>query len=454
MTAHSFHQTGQAARAVLHIAWPMALKAIMLHGVVVIDALLIAPLGEAALAGVGIAGALVGLGLGTLLAFANAGQIRIAQAFGGRDTVFVRTAFASGLVVSLMLGVTALAGLVVFGPAAVVRITDEPDATRAALSYLNVFAFVLIWEAVSLCLSAYFNGCGKTRYPLYSYMVSVPVNVALSYGLIHGAMGMPALGVAGAAWGSLAAVMLQTSFLGVCLVWQKTPFAGARGWRNGTFARSLMRHVRFSLPIAATFVSSTAAAQVCTLLYAQLGLNAFAAMALVTPWIMVAGTIGMSWAQATGIIAAQLLGKRRPPAALDRFLSEAWRGAFVAAGAVSAIYITVCLSATWLYPNLTAETRSTLLGFAPVLFLLPFPKGSNAICGNTLRASGDTLYVMHVFVWSQWLFRVPATALAILVFNLPAVFVLSLLLLEEFVKFPAFHKRLRSGRWKTADVSD
>ena len=453
MTTLSFEQKGQAARAVLNMAWPMALKAIMLHGVVVIDALLVAPLGEASLAGMGIAGALVGLGLGTLLAFANAGQIRIAQAFGGRDTVFLRTAFVSGLVVSLVLGVAGFAALSLFGPAAVAQITDEPAAVRAGLSYLNIFVFVLVWEAVSLCLSAYFNGCGKTHYPLYSYLVSVPVNVVLSYGLIHGTFGMPALGVAGAAWGSLAAVMLQTTFLGACFFQLGTPFAGVRGWRNGTFMQSLNRHVRFSLPIAATFVSSTAAAQVCTLLYAQLGLNAFAAMALVTPWIMVAGTIGMSWAQATGIIAAQLLGKRRAPATLDRFLTEAWRGAFVAAGAVSAIYVTVCLSASWLYPNLTAETRSILLSFAMVLFLLPFPKGSNAICGNTLRASGDTLYVMHIFVWSQWLFRVPATALAVLVFNVPAVFVLSLLLLEELVKFPAFHRRLWSGHWKTADVS-
>jgi len=176
-------------------------------------------------------------------------------------------------------------------------------------------------------------------------------------------------------------------------------------------------------------------------------------MALVTPWIMVAGTIGMSWAQATGIIAAQLLGKRHDPATLDRFLTEAWRGAFVAAGAVSALYVTVCLSASWLYPNLTAETRSTLLSFAPVLFLLPFPKGSNAICGNTLRASGDTLYVMHIFVWSQWLFRVPATALAVLYFELPPVWVLSLLFWEEIIKFPAFHRRLWRGDWKAKDVS-
>lgn len=38
--------------------------------------------------------------------------------------------------------------------------------------------------------------------------------------------------------------------------------------------------------------------------------------------------------------------------------------------------------------------------------------------------SGDAICVMHILVRSQWLFRVPATALAELHFGLPAVWVL------------------------------
>jgi Na+-driven multidrug efflux pump len=50
------------------------------------------------------------------------------------------------------------------------------------------------------------------------------------------------------------------------------------------------------------------------------------------------------------------------------------------------------------------------MSFLPVLMLLPFPKVSNAICGNTLRSGGETVSVMLILVWSQWLFRVPTTA--------------------------------------------
>lgn len=200
-------------------------------------------------------------------------------------------------------------------------------------------------------------------------------------------------------------------------------------------------------------MSAIFATHVCSLIYARLSINAFAAMTLIAPWIMVAGTIGMQWAQATGITVAQLLGQRENEAMLDRFLSSAWRGAFVAATIVSIVYVAVCLSANTLYADLNAETRTILLAFLPVLIVLPFPKGSNAICGNTLRASGDTIYVMHIFVWTQWLFRVPATALAVLYFDLSAVWVLSILFLEELLKFPLFHRRLYSGAWKQAEVA-
>jgi Na+-driven multidrug efflux pump len=225
------------------------------------------------------------------------------------------------------------------------------------------------------------------------------------------------------------------------------------GWRNGTLIATLWRHVVFGWPIAITFVSANFSTRVSMLVFSQMSIAAFAAMTLIMPWVMVAGTIGMQWAQATGIIVAQLLGEKRGEATLDRFLGSSWRMGFIAAGMVAAIYMVLCLLPDVLYPQLGVETRAYLGSFILVLFVLPFPKQSNAICGNTLRASGDTIYVMHIFVWSQWLFRVPATALAVLVFDVHPVWVLSLMFWEELLKFPLFHWRLWRGDWKRSNVS-
>jgi putative MATE family efflux protein len=431
----------------------MTLKAIMLHGTVVIDAYLVSALGETSLAAMGLAAAIAGFVLGAILAFANAMQIRTAQAFGTGDPVFLKSALAAGMTISLAVGLIGLGLITGFGGRVINAMAPNPEVARQAIDYLAIFSLVILGEAVGQCLSSYFNGCGRTKLPLYSFCLSVPVNVATSIVLIYGYFGLPAFGVKGAAMGSAIAVCVQVGFLAVRWVQLDGHLRHVKGWRQANFTLTLRRHLGFALPIAATFFSATFATQVCTLIYARLSLNEFAAMTIIAPWIMVTGTIGMQWAQATGIIVAQLLGKKLPEPALDQFLRSAWRGAFVAAAAVAAFFAVVCLSANVLYADLDAVTRAVLLGFLPVLLILPFPKGSNAICGNTLRASGDTLYVMHIFIWSQWLFRVPATLIAVVYLDLSAFWVLSIMLLEELVKAPAFHRRLLTGNWKRADLS-
>lgn len=439
-------------KAVFHIAWPLTLKAIMLHGIVVIDAILVSPLGEPALAAMGLATAVAGFVLGILLAFANATQIRVAQAYGTRDRMLLKSALVPGLVVSIGVALLGIGLIWTIGGPLLRTVGHAPLIVEQAWDYLAVFSIVLLGESIALGLSGYFNGCGDTRLPLYSYLLGVPVNVLSSLVLIHGFLGLPALGLVGAAIGSAIGVSLQAAFLAFALHRRERATLAAAGWRSGTFGATLGRYLSFALPIAATFGSATVAIHVCALIYAQLSVTEFAALTLVNPWVQVAGTVGMCWAQATGIVVAQLLGQHRSPQVLDAFLSRAWRIAFVAAGAVAALYLSVCLASPWIYPGLDPATRATLFSFLPVLLLLPFPKQSNAMCGNTLRAGGETIYVMHIFVWSQWLFRVPATALMVLVFDLSATWVFSLLLIEELVKFPAFHLRLFKGHWKRGEV--
>jgi Na+-driven multidrug efflux pump len=216
--------------------------------------------------------------------------------------------------------------------------------------------------------------------------------------------------------------------------------------------QTLTSLTKFSIPIGATFVSANFAAHVCALLYAKMTLPAFAALTLIVPWNMLAGQISMQWTQATGIIVAQLLGNQTKDTVLVSFLTTAWRYAFVAAGIVATIFLVMCFSVDEIYPRLEAETRAIIFGFLPLLILIQPLRATNAICGNVLRASGDTVYVMYIFIWSQWAFRVPLTALFILYWDLSAFWVLSLWLAEEVVKFPVFHKRLLQGHWKHALV--
>ncbi|MEN8684087.1 MATE family efflux transporter [Marivita sp.] len=452
-TSHTQLSLSPDTRDVFALAWPMTLKAIFLHGTVVIDGLLLSLLGETALAAMGLAAALGGMVLGMIFAFSHAMQIRTAQSFGGGDPVFLKSVLASGLAVSLSIGLVGISLILVFGGTLIGALAPNPGIAAQAETYLLIFSIVIFGEAVGQCIASFFNGCSRSKLPLYGYLLSVPINVISSVGLIHGLWGLPALGIAGAALGSAIAISVQTTFWSIILLRTNGYLRHVQGWRNGTFLPTIKRHLGFSLPIAATFVSATMATHVCSLIYAKMSLNGFAAMTLIAPWSQLAGQVSMQWTQATGILVAQLLGKRTPEDVLDRFLSRAWAGAFAAAGVVALVFLAMCLSLDWIYPDLEPETRAILFGFLPILLVIQFPRATNAICGNTLRAAGDTVYVMHIFVWSQWAFRVPATALFVLYFDLSPFWILSLFLWEEAIKFPAFHRRLWRGDWKRSNVA-
>ena len=441
------------AGTVLKLAWPMALKAVLLHGAVVIDGWLVSSLGEFQLASLGLAAAIAGFPLGAILAFSHAMQIKTAQTVGRNDSHALKSVLFSGLLISLSVGLLLIGLIITFDAPILALLSPDPIITTYALKYLSVFFFFILGESVGQCLSSYFNGCGQSKVPLYSYCLSVPVNIISSVILIHGYLGLPSYGVVGAAMGSVLGVIAQLAFL-ILMLYRlnkkilTASFAPAFDFRLTAFQQFL-----FSLPIAMTFMSATFSSRVAELIYAKMTLNEFAAMTIVMPWIMVAGTIAMQWSQATGIIVAQLLGQKASPEILTAFLSKAWRGVFIAASIVACLYTILCLSSPYIYRSLSEETTSILVSFVPILVFLPFIRSTNAICGNTLRASGDTIYVMNLFLWSQWLFRLPLMALAIFYFELSAFYVLAILLLEEIVKFIPFHSRIYSGKWKYAQIS-
>ncbi len=246
-----------------------------------------------------------------------------------------------------------------------------------------------------------------------------------------------------------AAAVVRMLFLVWCIFRRDRAVICVAGWSQTTLARSSLRHFKLALPIAATFFSQSVANVLCTLLYARLSISQFAAITLIMPWVQVLGQFMTSWAQATGIFVGQFLGRQASATSLDDFLGRVWRVTFALAALVSLLHLGTSLSFNWIYDDLLEDTRNALWSFLPVLLILSFPKSSNAICGHTLRAGGDTVYVMNIFVFSQWAVRVPLTVLFILYLDASVTWVFALFLVEELVKFPLFLRRLFSGKWRT-----
>lgn len=430
----------------------MALRAAMMFSIVIIDLYLVSNLGEEAVAAIGIATVIIGMVMGTTLAFANAMQIKVAQAFGTANPLELKTAFYCGLLINAAIVFLGVLAIILFGRSLITMMAHTSTIADGAADYLYVFVLVLMTEAFSSAFTSHFNGCGRTKLAFYSFLISAPVNVGSSVVLIFGLYGFPELGIVGAAWGSFLGAALRLIYLAFMFYRLHGLLNNADGWLHDSLVTATRQQFNFSWPIAATFVSMTFANQACMAIYSNLNVYQFAAMTLIMPWIRFAGQLSYTWTQATGILVAQLLGKSLTPDELDEFLSRAWRGAFVAAVVVATVYALIIIATRWIYSDLALETRAALFSFLPILLLLPFPRVSNAICGNVLRAAGDTKSSMNIHLLANWLFMVPMTAICVLVLNLSVTWVFALFLLEELVKFPMFHRRIWAKEWHVLKV--
>ena len=429
------------------MAWPMAMRAAMMFSIVIIDLYLVSSLGEEAVASIGIASVITGMVMGTTFAFANAMQIKVAQAFGTEEPLELKTAFFTGLIISVIIVVAGIVLILMFGQSLIELMAHSDKVAEGAVGYLSVFLLVMFAEAISAALTSHFNGCGRTKLAFYSFVISAPVNVVSSIVLIFGLYGFPTMGLVGAAWGSFLGAALRMLYLAFMFHQSHGTFSHVHGWLHGRLTTATRRQFDFSWPIAATFISMTFANQACMAIYANLSVYQFAAMTLIMPWVRFAGQLSYTWTQATGILIAQMLGKSFSSEQLDEFLSRAWRGAFTAALVVAVVYALIILATNWIYADLAEPTRMALFSFLPVLLVLPFPRVSNAICGNVLRAAGDTKSSMNISMGANWLFMVPATALCVLLLDLSVAWVFALFLLEELVKFPFFHSRIWKKEW-------
>lgn len=433
---------------IFSMSWPMAMRSVMMFSIVIIDLSLVSSLGEEAVASIGIAGVIAGTLMGVNMAFANAMQIKTAQAYGSEDPIELKTAFFSGLLINLSLTVAGIILVLLFGRTLLNTMAHSPEISDNAASYLYVFLLVMLAETISSVLTSHFNGCGRTKLAFYSFLISSPVNVVSSIVLIFGLYGFPEMGLTGAAWGSFLGAFFRMIYLAVKFHQSHGRFQTVPGWLFGSLSKATRHQFSFSWPIAATFVSMTLANQVCAAIYSNMNVYQFAAMTLIMPWVRIAGQLSYTWTQATGIIVAQLLGKALKPQALDEFLSRAWRSAFAAAGVTALAYAVIIFATRWIYSDLAQETRYALVSFLPILLIIPFPRVSNSICGNVLRASGDTKSSMNIHLAANWLFMVPMTALFVLVLDLSITWVFAIFLMEEMVKFPLFHRRIWGKEWQ------
>jgi len=106
-------------------------------------------------------------------------------------------------------------------PGAVMGYSKDLGIAKLQGDYVEIRSFALFFAMITISIQALFLAKGKTWVVLVASVITASSNIFLDYGLIFGELGMPEMGLKGAAWASTIADGLGMLFLVIYLIFSE-----------------------------------------------------------------------------------------------------------------------------------------------------------------------------------------------------------------------------------------
>ncbi|MDO6620762.1 MATE family efflux transporter [Shewanella sp. 6_MG-2023] len=432
----------------LSLAWPLALNGLLMQSMLMIDTLLVSPLGEIPLAAMGIATAIVAAILGIQMALANGTQLVLSRAVGSGNKQTLSKAFWAGMMINCSVGLLFWILLTLFDRPLIGLLTDNVLLQQEIASYLVISKYIILYTALTQVMIALFNGLGRTKIPFKGYLIELPINAVLSYLLIHGyqfsdTIAIEAMGVQGAALGSIIAISVRLMYLGSYMKFSPVIEITLPD-KNTSMSRNIRLHFIEIFPIAANVTMLMIGVTVYQLLYSQLDINAYVAITLVMPWIKAGTQFIAAWSHSSAITISQAIGSNKMDD-LSKNVDTSIDIAVVISVICAMLFGLMSIFIADIYPHLDAATYQALAVIAPLYIFLPIVRGYNTVHGNILRAVGKTTAVFKINFTGQWVISIPLCALIILVFDGSIFWAFAIQPFEEVVKALPFRQLARKS---------
>ncbi len=192
----------------LRLAGPVILGMLGHTLVAFVDNIMVGQLGTAELAAVSLGNSFMLVAMSLGIGFSTAITPLVAEAEGEGNFSRGKIVFKHGLVLCAFLGLALFVSVFLAKP--LMRLMNQPaEVVTLAMPYLTYVAISLVPLVIFQAFKQCSDGLSLTRYPMYATLVANVVNVLLNYCFIFGHFGAPALGVVGAAIGTLASRVIM-----------------------------------------------------------------------------------------------------------------------------------------------------------------------------------------------------------------------------------------------------
>lgn len=433
-------------KKVLVIGGPIAAQQIITVGVNMMDTVMLGQLNETALSAAAAATQIHSLFQFMSMGMGMGASVLIARYWGAGDMPSLRKAlslmYRCCLIISLLF--TAVVGLAPAG--ALALLTPYPEVVAEGVRYLYWALPCFFLFGLSTTTTIVLRNLKQMHIPLIVSVGAFFINIFFNWLFIFGRLGAPAMGVAGAALGTLISRCFEfAAICGYFFLAEKRARFRVRDILApcGDLAPE---YLRISLPVMVSDTLLGLGNSVTMAVVGHIGDTFMSAYTIthVTQQITTVFTSGLG--QSAVIITGNTLGEGDPDKAQRQGVTFTALG--FALGALCGGAIVLISPLVVGSYNILPETYAIAMELMrSVGVITMFMAPASILTKGVLRGGGDTRFLMIADVVFLWVVSVPLGYLAGLVWRWPPFWVFSCLRLDHVIKAVWCVFRLRGGKW-------
>lgn len=424
----------------------IALQNVLVYVVNLADNVMIGAWSETSMSGVALVNQIQFM-LQMLIGGAGEGMIVMASRYWGeRDLDSIHRTVSIGMWMGVLFAGLMWA-LVFFFPMPVLRLLtpEEPVLAEAAV-YLRIVCFSYLFFAVTQLLLASMRSVETVNVGFAVSLIALFINIALNYILIFGKFGLPAMGVAGAAWATLIARMAET-LVALVYVFFMDKKLRLRPRHFLTLDRRLFgQYLRFGSPVILSSGVWGIGMAAQTAILGHMGAASIAANSIASTAFNMLTVISYGSASASSVITGKTIGEGRLEDV--RQYAKTFQILFLCIGLVTGLALFLLRGLIVDMYRVSPESAALARSFITVLSVTVVGTSYQMAClTGIVRGGGDTRFVLYNDMIFMWGIVLPLTALAAFVLHWPPVAVFACLKSDQITKCAVAVVKVNRFRW-------
>lgn len=444
-----FKNSTDMRREAISITWPAFVELVMSTLFGMVDMIMVGQLSSAAITSVGLTNQPFMLLLAIFSAVNVGTTTLVAWNIGARNTEKANLITRQIVVINAILGIIMSAIGVIFAHQTVVFMGAQADTIKDATIYFQIVSSGLVFQAITMGITASLRGAGETKIPMFYNIGSNLLNVFGNYALIYGKFGLPKMGVTGAA---LSTTISRTvaCVVGLSIIFfsnQSVISLKLRGSYKPN--RGIIKEVlSIGLPSALEQFVLQSGLMLFARTVSSLGTIGFAAHQIGLNICGLTFSPSMAFGVAATTLVGQSLGAKDEEKA-KKYADMIHHMAMIVSCTMGGVFILFSFQLASLYTkDLAVASMAAII--LKIMALSQIGQSTQLSLAGALRGAGDTMYPLYASIFGIWIFRVFVAYIFVSVFHWGLIGAWVALALDQYTRAAVVYFRYRSGKWKYA----